>query len=86
LATREQNERRYPTWGDLPDGGRRYYRIVKGAVQGYARYVKVVDTDEMTLSIVQEIYDNDDRLMAVHQKYPEDTGHQEVPVEEDGTE
>jgi hypothetical protein len=37
MATREQNERRFPAWDDLPDGGRRYYHIKKGKVSGYAR-------------------------------------------------
>jgi hypothetical protein len=75
LATREQNERRFPRWDALPNGGRRYYRTIKGRTAGYAIYVKEVDADEMTVRIVQEVYDDNDRLMAVHQKFPEDTGH-----------
>ena len=59
----------------MPDGGRRYYRMVQGRVKGYARYVKEVDADEKTVRIMQEIYDDDGRLIAQHQKYPEDTGH-----------
>lgn len=83
MANREQNERRFPQWDDLPDGGRRYYRTVTGKISGYARYVKIVDADENTLSFVQEIYDDEDRLTGVHQKYPQDTGHQDMPVEEE---
>ena len=83
MANREQNERRFPQWDDLPEGGRRYYRIQQGRVQGYARYVKMVDAHEVTLSLVQEIYDNEGRLIGLHQKYPEDTGHQVIDVEGD---
>jgi hypothetical protein len=83
LADRQQNERRFPEWEELPGGGRRYFRIRQGRVSGYARYVKIVDANEVTVSIVQEIYDDDDRLVSRHQKYPEDTGHQDVMVEDD---
>ncbi len=75
MASRERNEQRFPQWDILPDGGRRYYRIIKGRVKGYARYVKEVDAHEVTVRIVQEIYDDDDRLVSIHQKYPGDTGH-----------
>ncbi len=83
MANREQNERRFPHWDELPEGGRRYYRILPGRVQGHARYVKIVDADEVTLSLVQEIYDDQGRLIGLHQKYPEDTGHQVIDVEGD---
>jgi hypothetical protein len=59
---------------------------VKGQVAGYARYVKIVDADEITVSIVQEIYDSEDRLIGVHQKYPQDTGHRRLAAEENGSE
>ena len=75
MSTRESNERRFPRWDDLPGGGRKYYRDVKGRVKGYARYVKEVDLNEITLKIVQEIYDDEGKLIALHQKYPDDTGH-----------
>jgi hypothetical protein len=81
VASRKRNERRFPTWEDLPDGGRRYYEVKKGKIAGYARYVKTVDADETTVSIVQEVYDDSGRLIALHQKYPVDTGHQNLPVE-----
>jgi hypothetical protein len=35
-----------------------------------------VDRDENTISFVQEIYDDNDQLIEVHQKYPIDSGHQ----------
>lgn len=85
MANREQNERRFPQWDDLPDGGRRYYRVVPGRVQGYARYVKIVDADEVTQRLVQEIYDDEGHLIGLHQKYPEDTGHQVLDPQGDET-
>jgi len=84
MASREQNERRFPQWDELPGGGRRYYRIRQGSVQGYARYVKIVDANELTVSLVQEIYDGEGRLIGIHQKYPEDTGHQVIDVKGGG--
>ena len=80
MANREQNERRFPQWDELPNGGRRYYRVIKGQTRGYARYVKEVDADEITVRLVQEIYDDSHKLIGQHQKYPQDTGH--VDLEE----
>ncbi len=76
MGSREDNERRFPQWDELPDGGRRYYQVKRGRDAGYAKYVKVVDVNEITLSLVQEIYDDSGPLLSMHQKYPEDTGHQ----------
>lgn len=81
MATRKSNERRFPQWDVLPDAGRRYYRIVIGKKAGYARYIKIVDSEEITISIVQEVFDDNGRLIGVHQKYPVDTGHQGLESE-----
>jgi hypothetical protein len=35
MATRQQNEREYPNWDDLPNGGRRYWKDRKGRANGY---------------------------------------------------
>ncbi len=82
MATREQNEKRFKNWEDLPDGRRRYWSDRKGAEHGFQRMVKIVDADEITLQLVQEIYNDDGRLIERHQKYPEDTGHQTLIDEE----
>lgn len=82
MATREQNERRFKNWDDLPNGGRRYWTQRRGAVSGYQRMVKIVDADETTLQVVQEIYNEDDVLIERHQKYPVDTGHQRLQDED----
>ena len=44
--------------------------------------VKLVDADETTLQVVQEIYNDDDVLIERHQKYPVDTGHQKLQGED----
>ncbi|MCC6612899.1 MAG: hypothetical protein IT320_05425 [Anaerolineae bacterium] len=85
MATREQNERAFPNWDDLPDGGRRYWRERPGGDFGKCRYIKIVAADEATLSFVQEIYDDEGVLIEVHQKYPIDTGHQYLASERDDT-
>ena len=47
--------------------------------QGWlARYLKEVDENDSTLRFWQEIYDDQGKLVEVHEKYPVDTGHQKV--------
>lgn len=81
MSTREQNERKFRSWQDLPGGGRVYWLDVHGRQGGRARYVKVVDADENTLRFSQEIYDASGKLIEVHEKFPEDRGHQDVESE-----
>lgn len=76
MATRKQNERRYENWQELPDGGRRYWHDLSDNKGGWARYVKIVDANEVTLSIVQEVYNAKGQLIAIHEKYPIDRGHE----------
>jgi len=78
VTTRTQNERKFKRWEELPDSGRRYWYDVPGRYGYLARYVKIVDTDEVTLKFYQEIYDIEGRLVSVHEKFPEDRGHQQV--------
>lgn len=81
MATREQNEHDYPNWDDLPNGGRRYWLDKPGRVRGFARYIKVVDASEVTQRFWQEIYNEAGQLVGRHQKYPVDTGHEDVSEE-----
>lgn len=76
MSTREQNERKFPSWDVLQGGGRRYWLDVVGRSGWKARYVKEVDSDERTLRFYQEIYDESGQLVEVHHKYPVDLGHQ----------
>ena len=78
MSTREQNERKFPMWEELPGGGRRYWLDVMGRFGWRARYVKEVDANETTVEFHQEIYDENGRLIEVHRKYPVDLGHRKV--------
>ena len=49
MSTREQNERKFPNWEELPEGGRRYWLDIPGRRGWRARYVKEVDAEENTL-------------------------------------
>ncbi len=80
---RSTNERDWRYWQDLPGGGRRYWIRRPGRHWGWQILLKEVmynaETQlENTVRLWQEIYDNDGRLVEVHQKYPADTGHQKV--------
>ena len=75
---RRRNEREYPNWETLPGGGRRYWKERGGSLGWRVRYVKEVDSQEITEGFVQEIYDETGRLAEIHQKYPVDTGHQKL--------
>jgi hypothetical protein len=78
LSTRPQNERKFGSWEELPNGGRRYWFEVVGRRGWKARYVKEVDADENTVRFWQEIYDDQGKLVEIHEKYPVDKGHQQV--------
>jgi len=79
---RQQNERKFGTWHELPGGGRLYSYEVKGRSGWRARYMKQVDAEESTVSFYQEVYDGTGKLREVHQKYPVDLGHEQVKGDE----
>ena len=78
MSTRTQNEKKFGNWEELPGGGRRYCLEVSGRSGWLARYLKEVDAQETTLKFWQEIYDDQRRLVEIHEKYPLDKGHQKV--------
>jgi hypothetical protein len=78
MSVRVQNERKFGRWEDLPGGGRRYWLEVNGRLGWRARYAKEVDASEGTLRFWQEIYDDQGKLVEIHEKYPVDKGHQKV--------
>jgi hypothetical protein len=80
-SKRCENQRKFGGWKRLPNGGRCYFLDVPGLHGWMARYVKEVDAAEQTLRFYQEIYDDNDRLVEVHEKFPIDKGH--VRIEED---
>jgi hypothetical protein len=67
-----KNEKEFDNWEELPLGGRRYWFDVKGKMGGFARYIKITDVEENTISFVQEIYSNRGSLTSIHEKYPVD--------------
>jgi len=62
----------------LPDGGRRYWYEVKGRFGWRARYVKEVDVSERTTQFYQEIYNEEGRLIELHEKYPVNKDHRKI--------
>jgi len=77
-SKQRKNERKFGSWEELPHGGRQYWYEVEGHSGWKARYVKKVDKDENTLKFYQEIYNDQGRLMEIHEKYPVDKGHQKI--------
>ena len=76
---RRENERKFGQWESLPDGGRRYFYEILSRRGGWkARYIKDVNMEEETVRFWQEIYDEHGKLVEIHQKFPEDTGHQRL--------
>jgi hypothetical protein len=76
MSTRSQNEKKFGHWEELPEGGRRYRLEVRGRLGWLACYLKEVDTNEATVRFWQEIYDDQGRLVEIHEKFPVDKGHQ----------
>jgi len=75
---RRINERKFPKWEGLSNGGRRYWLEIKGKHGWKAGYVKEVDGMEDTIKFYQEIYDDAGNLVEVHEKFPVDKGHRKV--------
>ena len=78
MSTRSQNEKKFGKWTALSGGGRQYWLEVPGRMGWRARYLKEVDAQEATTRFWQEIYDDQGRLVEIHEKYPGDKGHQKV--------
>ncbi|MCE9630018.1 MAG: hypothetical protein K8S94_04765 [Planctomycetia bacterium] len=78
MTARGQNERKFGSWRTLAHGGRLYFMVVSGKLGWTARYLKEVDAAEQTLRFWQEIYDSKNRLVEVHEKFPQDFGHRRV--------
>jgi hypothetical protein len=75
MGTRRQNEVKFGSWRSLQHGGREYWLDVPGRHGWTARYIKEVDSDEVTLRFLQEIRNDKREVVEVHVKYPEDKGH-----------
>ncbi len=77
MPKQKANERKFRKWEETING-RLYTRKVEGQKGWYAIYYKEVDKEEKTLRFWQEIFDEQDKLRAIHHKYPEDKGHQQI--------
>jgi hypothetical protein len=78
VSTREQNEKKFQQWEDLAGGERRYWLDVSSRSGWRVRYLKEVDSNEVTVRFYQEIYNEIGELVEVHHKYPVDLGHRKV--------
>jgi len=78
MSTREQNEKKFGQWEELPGGGRRYRLDVAGRLWLVGRDFKEVDANETTLRFWQEVYDDQGKRVETHEKFPVDKGHQKV--------
>ena len=74
---RTENEKKFRSWNELLDGGRRYFYEVRGKHGWRAQYVKV-DRSEQTIKFYQKIYDLKGNLVEIHEKFPEDNGHRKA--------
>jgi hypothetical protein len=75
---RQLNERKFTNWEDLSSGGRRYWLEIKGRHGWKARYIKEVNAKEETVKFYQEVYDDNDNLIEIHEKFPVDKGHRKM--------
>ncbi len=75
---RAKNEREFDTWIQTEDGGRIYSFVVAGKLGWKAKYLKEVNGEEITIKFWQKIYDQNNILKEIHEKYPVDKGHQKL--------
>jgi hypothetical protein len=78
IKKRQENEKKFSNWDELPDGSRTYWFEIDGRLGWKARYLKKVDHFETTLSFWQEIYDENGILVEFHEKYPINKGHKKI--------
>jgi len=71
---RQKNEIEFEYWIEKEDGCRIYSFEIPGKLGWKAR----VDSEEITISFWQEVYDENDILREIHEKYPVDKGHQKI--------
>ena len=75
VAKRKQNEKEFGNWIEATNGGRKYWFDITGRNGGKARYVKEVDSNEITISFRQEIFNDEGTMIEIHEKFPVDKGH-----------
>lgn len=75
INKRQENEKKFSNYENMPDGSRLYWFEIIGRMGWKARYIKIVDHNEITVSFRQEIYNENEMLVEIHEKYPFDNGH-----------
>ncbi len=77
FGKRSQHENRFDSWTETDSHGRIYRKeiIARNGSGWKAVYLQEVDQEENTLRFWQEIYNEKDILVEIHEKYPEDKGH-----------
>lgn len=75
---RIQNEKVFSNFEELENGNRKYWFEIIGKLGWKAKYVKITNASEITLSFTQEIYNDKNELVEIHEKYPIDKGHVKI--------
>ena len=75
---RLDNEKKFDVWIEKPDGGRIYSFEISGRQGWSSKYLKETDVDEITIKFWQEIYDENEILKEIHEKYPIDKWHKKL--------
>ncbi len=75
IQKRLKNQKEFPNWTENDDGSRKYWFEVKGKLGWKARYVKETNSEEITIRFYQEIYNEANVLVEIHEKYPTNKGH-----------
>jgi hypothetical protein len=75
---RIENEKKFVNWKEDLKGNRAYFLEVSGKYGWKAKYIKEVDSEENTKRFYQEIYNELNVLVEIHEKYPVDKGHRKV--------
>ena len=71
---RKINEKKFSNFEDT-HYGRKYWFEIIGKHGWKARYVKEVNQEDDTIKFYQEIYNERNELVEIHEKYPIDKGH-----------
>lgn len=80
IYARQANEKKFSNWEELSDGSREYWFEIAGRMGWKAKYIKIVDQEEITISFVQEIYNETGILVEIHEKFPIDKGHRKIAI------
>ncbi len=74
---RRKNEIDFDSWIEK-ENGRIYSFEIEGKFGWKAKYFKEVNSEEITIRFWQEVYDENNILKEVHEKYPVDKGHLKI--------